>query len=84
MVRTMESNKYFVGKDRVYLGSLLMVVLQVRQDKYIYTVDKNKVCLIWHQFQGVGKLGNSFNMFQKSSFKIGNEQTSKILGFLFR
>ncbi|GMT23527.1 hypothetical protein PFISCL1PPCAC_14824 [Pristionchus fissidentatus] len=28
MVRTMESNKYFVGKDRVYLGSLLMVVLQ--------------------------------------------------------
>ncbi|UMM30896.1 hypothetical protein L5515_012592 [Caenorhabditis briggsae] len=28
MVRTMESNKYFVGKDRVYVGSLLMVVLQ--------------------------------------------------------
>ncbi|KAF8370327.1 plx-1 [Pristionchus pacificus] len=28
MVRTMESNKFFVGKDRVYLGSLLMVVLQ--------------------------------------------------------
>lgn len=28
MVRTMEANKYFVGKDRVYVGSLLMVVLQ--------------------------------------------------------
>ncbi|PAV71747.1 hypothetical protein WR25_04399 isoform E [Diploscapter pachys] len=28
MVRTMESNKYFVAKDRVYVGSLLMVVLQ--------------------------------------------------------
>ncbi|KJH51742.1 plexin cytoplasmic region [Dictyocaulus viviparus] len=28
MVRTMESNKYFLGKDRVYVGSLLMVVLQ--------------------------------------------------------
>ena len=30
MVRTMEANKYFVGKDRVNVGSLLMVVLQVR------------------------------------------------------
>ena len=29
MVRTMEANKYFLGKDRVYVGSLLMVVLQV-------------------------------------------------------
>ncbi|VDK43817.1 unnamed protein product, partial [Cylicostephanus goldi] len=28
MVRTMESNKYFLGKDRVYVGSLIMVVLQ--------------------------------------------------------
>ncbi|WKY07930.1 hypothetical protein Q1695_007433 [Nippostrongylus brasiliensis] len=28
MVRTMESNKYFLGKDRVYVGSLVMVVLQ--------------------------------------------------------
>ncbi|CAB3406196.1 unnamed protein product [Caenorhabditis bovis] len=28
MLRTMENNKYFVGKDRVYVGSLLMVVLQ--------------------------------------------------------
>ncbi|CAJ0568999.1 unnamed protein product, partial [Mesorhabditis spiculigera] len=27
-VRVMESNKYFLGKDRVYVGSLLMVVLQ--------------------------------------------------------
>lgn len=29
-VRTMEANKYFLSKDRVYVGSLLMVVLQVR------------------------------------------------------
>uniref|UniRef100_A0A8L8Q8C8 Plexin A n=2 Tax=Heligmosomoides polygyrus TaxID=6339 RepID=A0A8L8Q8C8_HELPZ len=28
MVRTMEANKYFLGKDRVYVGSLVMVVLQ--------------------------------------------------------
>ena len=34
MVRTMESNKYFVAKDRVYVGSLLMVVLQVRLFRY--------------------------------------------------
>ncbi|CAJ0936168.1 unnamed protein product, partial [Mesorhabditis belari] len=27
-IRVMESNKYFLGKDRVYVGSLLMVVLQ--------------------------------------------------------
>ena len=27
--RTMEANKYFEGKDRVFVGSLLMVILQV-------------------------------------------------------
>ncbi|KAK0398213.1 hypothetical protein QR680_002480 [Steinernema hermaphroditum] len=31
-IRTMEDNKYFVGKDRVSVGSLLMVVLQERME----------------------------------------------------
>uniref|UniRef100_A0A0K0FCK3 Plexin-A4 (inferred by orthology to a human protein) n=1 Tax=Strongyloides venezuelensis TaxID=75913 RepID=A0A0K0FCK3_STRVS len=35
-VQTMEKNKYFVGKDRVNVGSLLMVVLQ---DKMEYCTD---------------------------------------------
>uniref|UniRef100_A0AC35U8H4 Sema domain-containing protein n=1 Tax=Rhabditophanes sp. KR3021 TaxID=114890 RepID=A0AC35U8H4_9BILA len=35
-IRTMEKNKYFVGKDRVNVGSLLMVILQ---DKMEYCTD---------------------------------------------
>ncbi|KRX43850.1 Plexin-A4 [Trichinella murrelli] len=32
LVRVLESNKYFLSKDRVYVGSLLMVILHERMD----------------------------------------------------
>ncbi len=41
-VRTMEANKYFLSKDRVYVGSLLMVILQ---EKMEYCTDILKTLL---------------------------------------
>ncbi len=37
-VRTMESSKYFLSKDRVTVGSLLMVVLQVGVPAILFLV----------------------------------------------